>query len=258
MEQLPGIFIWRVGKLCTKVHRIIDAHIHLDQFSDKELPEFYNSMKRVNCSHVVAVGSDLASSGRILDLSHKHDWVIPAAGFHPEQSIPSKEEVDKLCVWIVEHEADIAAIGEIGLPTYLLRERQDTNILPYIELLERLLNLAKKLDKPVALHAVHAEADIVCDLLEKADIENAHFHWFKGSKATMKRMMNRGYFISLPPEIVYRQKIRDIAKLYPLNLMMAETDGPWPFDGPFKGIPTHPEMIHAIIESIAEIGRAHV
>ena len=32
---------------------------------------------------------------------------------------------------------------------------------------------------------------------------------------------------------------------------MVETDGPWPFEGPFRGEETHPHMIHAVIEQIA-------
>ncbi|MNC75982.1 hypothetical protein D3C75_1276150 [compost metagenome] len=27
---------------------------------------------------------------------------------------------------------------------------------------------------------------------------------------------------------------------------MAETDGPWPFEGPFAGQPTHPAMIREV------------
>lgn len=236
-----------------KRRQIIDAHIHLDQYSEEELPRFYEHMKRVSCSHLVAVGSNLSSSKRVLNLARRYDWVIPAAGFHPEQSVPSKEEVDELCAWITENATGITAIGEIGLPTYLLRDHPEMNIKPYIELLERLLDLAKRLNKPVNLHAVHAEADIVCDLLGNIGIDKAHFHWFKGSITTIKRMVSRGYFISLPPEVVYRKKIRDIAMDYPIDLMMAETDGPWQFEGPFKGIQTHPEMIHSTIRTLSEI-----
>ncbi|MNR31113.1 putative deoxyribonuclease YcfH [compost metagenome] len=35
--------------------------------------------------------------------------------------------------------------------------------------------------------------------------------------------------------------------------MMVETDGPWPFEGPFAGQETHPRMIHAVIEQIAKL-----
>ena len=34
---------------------------------------------------------------------------------------------------------------------------------------------------------------------------------------------------------------------------MVETDGPWPFDGPFEGMLTHPSMIHQSIQAVADI-----
>jgi len=40
---------------------------------------------------------------------------------------------------------------------------------------------------------------------------------------------------------------------YPLEQMMVETDGPWPFEGPFSGQWTHPQMMTESIKKIAEI-----
>ncbi|MEB3101220.1 TatD family hydrolase [Ferviditalea candida] len=32
-----------------------------------------------------------------------------------------------------------------------------------------------------------------------------------------------------------------------------ETDGPWPFEGPFQGMGTHPQMVRRVVEEIAGI-----
>ena len=37
--------------------------------------------------------------------------------------------------------------------------------------------------------------------------------------------------------------------------MMVETDGPWPFEGPFQDKLTHPSMIHHSIQTITNIKR---
>ena len=34
---------------------------------------------------------------------------------------------------------------------------------------------------------------------------------------------------------------------------MAETDGPWPFEGPFQGQMTHPAMTRQVIQAWSEI-----
>jgi TatD DNase family protein len=91
----------------------------------------------------------------------------------------------------------------------------------------------------------------VCDLLEKHGIKKAHFHWFKGSHSTVERMIQAGYYISITPDVLYEEEIRTLVREYPIALLMVETDGPWPFEGPFAGQKTHPRMIHAVIEQIA-------
>lgn len=79
----------------------------------------------------------------------------------------------------------------------------------------------------------------------------AHFHWFKGADETIERMIGRGHYVSITPDVLYEEEIRRLVSLYPLELLMAETDGPWPFDGPFAGRETHPAMIRESIRAIA-------
>lgn len=55
------------------------------------------------------------------------------------------------------------------------------------------------------------------------------FIGFKGSETTMERMMRNGYYISITPDVLHKEKIRKIVSYYPLEYMMVETDGPWDF-----------------------------
>jgi TatD DNase family protein len=89
----------------------------------------------------------------------------------------------------------------------------------------------------------------------------AHFHWFKGDKKTITRMIDHGYYISITPDVLYEEEIQQLVDTYPLEQMMIETDGPWPFKGPFHGKLTHPNMMMESIYMIAKIKnlpRAHV
>ena len=88
---------------------------------------------------------------------------------------------------------------------------------------------------------------------EKYDIKKAHFHWFKGDLQTISRLIDNDYFISITPDVIYEKEIQELVRLYPIEKMMVETDGPWPFEGPFKGRITHPNMIHSSINMISEI-----
>ncbi|WP_174479806.1 TatD family hydrolase [Paenibacillus borealis] len=230
---------------------MIDAHIHLDQYEETLLSSLLQSLPEQGIESLIAVSMNLASSIRTQGIAARYPGLVnPAYGFHPEQPLPPEEDLAALLDWITHHTADMVAIGEIGLPYYSRAEAKERgeawDMEPYIRLLDRLLGLAAQLAKPVVLHAVYEDAWTVCDLLEQHHITRAHFHWFKGPGDTVDRMISRGYYISFTPDILYEQEIQDLARRYPPELVMAETDGPWPFEGPFTGRTTHPAMVHDV------------
>lgn len=233
--------------------KLIDAHIHLDKYQNKEIDSILAGTEWLEA--VLAVSFDCESCKRNLQLSTEYQKVKPAFGFHPEQGLPSEANLSSLIDWMTLHREEMIAVGEVGLPYYLRKEQRVSSAQygQYIELLEIFVKLAKNWEKPIVLHAVYDDAPIVCDLLEKHSVKKAHFHWFKGDDKTIARMIENGYFISVTPEIVYKEKIQRIAQVYPIEQMMVETDGPWPFEGPFSGKITHPVMMKESISMLAKI-----
>nr|WP_301291478.1 TatD family hydrolase [Paenibacillus xylanexedens] len=237
---------------------LIDAHIHFDQYTPDEQREMLLSFPSQQVEAVIAVSMNLASAKTNLELAKQHPRnIYPAFGFHPEQELLSVAEMDLFFQWIEKHMGQATAIGEVGLPYYNRLEAEQAgqrfDQSGYIMLLERFIQLAKKHNKPLVLHAVYDDADIVCDLLEQYQFRRAHFHWFKGSRQTVRRMADNGYFISFTPDIRYEEEIRELARQYPSEQVMAETDGPWPFEGPFQGRMTHPAMTRQVIQAWSEI-----
>lgn len=230
--------------------KYIDAHIHLDKYSNIDLEKMFHELPFQ--LSLVTVSSDLASCKRNLALAETYPFVKPAFGFHPEQVLPSDYDISELFSWIKIHTEQMAAVGEVGLP-YYLRSEGIKQLGGYIELLEEFIKLAKRRDKPIVLHAIYDDAPIVCNLLEKHSIKKAHFHWFKGDTAAASRLISNGYYISFTPDIVYEKEIQDLVRDYPLDKLMAETDGPWEFEGPFKNKPTHPSMMADSISALAEL-----
>ncbi|MGG5254283.1 TatD family hydrolase [Neobacillus sp. SM06] len=232
---------------------LIDAHIHLDQYHDDEIQSILNDSLGID--FLITVSTDLNSCRRNLQLSKIFQKVKPSFGYHPEQPLPSDTEKQDLIDWIENHLENMTAVGEVGLPYYLKKEGKVSvrQYEEYREWLSVFIQLAKKWKTPIALHAVYEDASVVCDLLEKYSFVNAHFHWYKGDAKTTERMIENGYFISVTPEVVYKSKIQTITKMYPIEQIMVETDGPWPFEGPFKGKRTQPGMMQQAVKSIAEI-----
>jgi len=237
---------------------IIDAHIHLDRYPKKEQQNLLNDLEKDNIKGLLAVSTNLTSSKNNRMLAENYKQVYPAFGYHPEQEMPTGAEIDKLFQFLNRYKNEMTAIGETGLPYYRRQTNPDIPLEPYIELLERFILKAKQWHKPVVLHAIYEDAPIALDLLEKHSVTQAHFHWFKGSPSIIERMIANRYVVSITPDLFYKERTRQLVAMYPLSLLMVETDGPWPFEGPFKHEQTHPRMIHSTIQKIAEIKKVDI
>jgi TatD DNase family protein len=241
-----------------KLLKMIDAHIHLDHYNDQEIKDIIERDSSLEA--LISVSFDLESSKKNKDLAKIYSKVKPAFGFHPEQTPPTEKQMDELFSWIKSHQNDMVAVGEVGLPYYLRKEQKlsTLQLSQGIELLEAFIKLSKELEKPIVLHAVYEDAPIVCDLLERYSVPKAHFHWFKGDSKTIKRMAENGYYISVTPDVLYEKEIQQLVQSYPLQQIMVETDGPWPFEGPFTGKMTHPSMMKESIKTISEIKKLSI
>ncbi|HLR14767.1 MAG TPA: TatD family hydrolase [Bacillota bacterium] len=235
------------------IHPIIDAHIHMDQYTSTEQARMIQDCEKWQVEAFIAVSNDLHSAQETLLLAGKYPQMKPACGFHPEQALPAQEEINQLLAYIDTHHEEFIAIGEVGLPYYSKQKNPSLEVEPYITLLEQMIIRAAHYHKPIVLHAIYEDASIVCDLLEKHHVTQAHFHWFKGDEPTIQRMIHNGYYISMTPDVLYEEKIRKLVETYPIDNIMVETDGPWPFENICKGKMTHPWMCHQSIREIAAI-----
>ncbi|MBB6735831.1 TatD family hydrolase [Cohnella zeiphila] len=237
---------------------LYDAHIHLDGYPPEERDDMLRKAFAGDVGGAVAVSTGRASCVETRELARKYPGrVLPAYGHHPEQPALEAGELEELCGWIRERRHEPFAIGEVGLPYYLRKEKgaagEPFDEAPYVRQLDRFAALAAELDRPIVLHAVYEDADKALELLERHRVRKAHFHWFKGSPESQRRMADRGCMISFAPDIVYEDEIRELAVAYPLGLIMAETDGPWPFEGPFAGRRTGPEMTRDVVRALAAL-----
>ncbi|WJV17541.1 TatD family hydrolase [Rossellomorea marisflavi] len=232
---------------------MIDAHIHWDAYSPGQRTGILDSLDTHGIRAMIAVSMNLKSSRETLELSVMDSRVKAAAGFHPEQELPSEEEMDELFTFLDQHASSLVAVGEVGLPYYRMQDDANLELKPHEELLERFIVKAKALKKPIVLHCIYEHAGIACDLLEHHSVEKAHFHWFKGDEAILERVLSNGYKVSVTPDVMYEDEIQKIVQKAPLDAIMVETDGPWPFEGPFKGQMTHPGMMGRTIKCIASI-----
>lgn len=237
---------------------VIDSHIHLLDYREEDRTQILEELNMYQIHQLISISKNKQEANENIILSCKESKVKPVVGFHPEQRFEEDVVWEDILTFIDEKQDQLVAIGEIGLPYYLRQENKELALQPYIILLEAFIKKAANLKKPVVLHAIYEDAPIVCELLEKYTIKKAHFHWFKGDQHTVERIIQNGHLISVTPEILYKEQAKKLVKKVPIDQLMVETDGPWPFEDLYKGTLTHPKMLHDSIKAIAKIKKVPV
>lgn len=147
---------------------------------------------------------------------------IHALGIHPWDLSPEismskiKEQFDLLKT------KPMLAIGECGL------DRRRKNI-KSIELQEEVfswhLDLAQALKKPLIVHCVHAESDLL-SILKKSRFQGMLLlHDFVGNSKSLEQFKNYNVYFSFGARLFSQNKnVEEFLKLVPLNQLFLETD----------------------------------
>lgn len=203
------------------MYRLIDTHAHLDEIED--LVQVLAEAKEAGLVAIVAVGSDLESNQKVLELATIYEkFVYPALGWHPwfikETNI--KANLD----FITSHIDEAVAIGEVGLD-YHKRVRAVADKGLQKQVLGEILKIAKAHDKPALIHSRYAWRDAL-DAVSDARLEKAVFHWYTGTSSVLRDIVAQGYYISVTPAVEYHEEHRRAVKEIPRERMLLETDAP--------------------------------
>jgi len=233
---------------------MIDSHIHLDA---DQYPDPSGVIKRAldaGVSAAVVPGIGPASNRKVLELARQYPGVVHAAlGFHPERLEHSEDDACEVLDLIAREHESICAVGEVGLPWYGDRAADAAVQEAARRTLARFARVAVDVRLPLILHAPHERAADALAIIRDAGVTRAVFHWHKSDEHTTHAIIKAGYFISLSPEVAYRARDQDLARMMPADRILVETDGPWPYGGQFAGRPTESSMIKEVVAAIAHL-----
>jgi TatD DNase family protein len=239
---------------------IVDSHCHLQ---DPEFGDARNAVTRAvehDVWGIIAVGCDPASNLRTLEVSAANGKIVwPAFGFHPEWPL-TDDDLARVEAQVTEEHSRLVALGEIGLPWYSLDGAADPAAMMTCgrERFGRLLDLAGRFDLPVVIHAPHAAAKRAFEMLKERGADRAVFHWHKAPEDVTRAIVDAGYFVSVTPEVVYRDRDRELVEAVPLESLLVESDAPWVYSGEFSGMPSGPWLCARVVEEVAKIKRLPV
>jgi TatD DNase family protein len=240
---------------------IVDTHCHLHDSAFGDVRATLAQALECDVWGVVAVGCDPATNARTLETAIGHQKLVwPALGFHPEWDQLTDADLEAVEEQVSLHHARIVAVGEVGLPWYSLEGAADASGLigRGRARLQRMLRLATRFDLPVVIHAPHRAAEEAIEELRVGGVERAVFHWHKGTPEVTRAIVDAGHFISVTPEIVYRERDRELVEAVPLDSLLVESDAPWPYKGEFENTTSGPWMAGRVAEEVAKIKRLPV
>ena len=228
---------------------MIDIHAHYDDTAfDNDRDELLTSLFNNGINGIIHAGCDLESSLYSIRLAEKYDKMFAAVGFHPQEvSKFNNKDIDTIKA-LLSH-PKVVAIGEIGLDYHWVTDNKDEQK----ALFRRQLELAVETDMPVIIH----ERDCVADCLEIVLDYNVRgvFHAFSGSKETAQILLDRGWYISFPGTVTFKNAKHPVenAAFVPADRILTETDAPYLTAHPFRGKRNDSSYMKYTLERIAGI-----
>lgn len=241
---------------------LIDTHCHLN-FKTYE-PDLAQVLARCQerTMAVINVGALSDSSVRAVELAENNKNFYAALGQHP---IHCDDEVfqKNLYQQLLGQSKKIVAIGETGLDFWHLKDEK--NIGEIIEQQKKLfqahIDLASEYNLPLILHGRNGleNRDVyreMLEILEANDVSRAVFHCFGGSLELAQELVGQGFFIGIDGPVTFLKKneeLQAIARIIPLEKLLAETDAPYLTPEPHRGERNEAIHVEWVVKKIAEL-----
>ena len=172
-------------------------------------------------------------------------------GIHPtdllEHSLPVLDEIRA----IIASNTRIRAVGEIGLDYYWKDCPPDLQMRFFVPQ----LHMAKDLGLPVVIHCRDAEEDTLKTLMaEGMSGYPLLWHCFGGDPALAGRILDAGWYISLPGTVTFpkNESLRAACAIIPDDRILVETDCPYLAPVPFRGKRNEPANLAYTIATMAQ------
>jgi TatD DNase family protein len=200
-----------------KTLAVIDTHAHLDELPDLE--EAIRTAREDGVVAIVAVGQDMASNRKTLEIAARHPgFVFPAVGYHPWRLDPDHD--DETLAQMDGNLAHCVALGEVGLD-YKAKTKKKVQK----ALFPKILAIAKKHDKPVIVHCRYSH-ETAFRMAQEAGLKKAVFHWYSGPIDLIPLIAAAGYYMSACPALLYNPYHAKAIHAVPLGNLLLETDTP--------------------------------
>ena len=233
---------------------LIDSHAHLTfpGLGDR-VEEVLTSAAKTGVETIITVGTNLQDSRSAVGLAERHSPRVAAvAGVHPHEAekVSEADLVEMLRLW--DH-PKVVGFGEMGLDYhYDFADRAVQR-----SVFARQLELASSRHQPLVIHCREALDDTIQLLADHGyDHNPVVFHCFTGTAEEASLVASHGWRISFTGIVTFRKSLglQEIAKAYPTDKLMLETDSPYLSPEPVRNRrPNEPAHLAHTARFLAEL-----
>jgi TatD DNase family protein len=234
--------------------RLVDTHSHIHDIEfDRDPGGADAAVERAQAAAVgliVTLGVNARDSEAALACALRHEGVVVAgAGVHPHDAKDATDgDLDAL--ESLARNRHVALVGEIGLDYYRNLSPRDQQL----RVLRRQLEMARRVSKPVAVHAREAHDDMLPLLTEWSRAMGGRLpdgrplgvmHYFSADAAHARRYIELGFVISVHTSVTHPKaaQLADVVRAIPLEHLVLETDSPYGAPQRYRGKRNEPGYV---------------
>jgi TatD DNase family protein len=231
---------------------LVDSHAHIDT------SRFHNDREAViqaafegGVTRIVDPGCDLASSRFAVALAKAHSGVVFASvGTHPHDASTYTDEVGMQYRQMAK-EPGVVAIGEFGLDYFRMLSPREVQRAVFCAHLQ----LARECDLPCIIHVRDSHDDVIELLRAHGQGLRGVFHCFSGNVAQAEECLAfDGFMLSFAGPLTRQgNALPEVARMVPLDRVLAETDSPYLVPQPLRARRNEPLFVKHVAQKLAEI-----
>ncbi|HEX8153892.1 MAG TPA: TatD family hydrolase [Thermoanaerobaculia bacterium] len=222
-----------------------DSHCHLTMSNAEEN---LAAARAAGVRGFVVPATKLEDAPQTVAIAETHDDVWAAVGFHPHEAKDCDDAAFAEIERLARH-PKVVAIGECGLDYHYDHSPRDVQR----AVLERHIELAKELDKPVIVHNRESTDDVL-EILTRSNARGV-LHSYTETLEPAKKLIALGYYISFSGIVTFRsaEMLRGVASNLPHDRVLIETDTPFLAPVPYRGKDNEPAFVVKVAELLASL-----
>lgn len=231
---------------------LFDTHAHLnDKQYDSDRNEVIKRARENGVEYIITVSTDVASSVENITLTQNYDFIYTAIGVHPHDVIDLNNNIISALTDFASY-PKVVAMGEIGLDYFYDNSPREVQKMWFT----KQISLARSLKLPVIVHDRDAHEDTMTILKsENAKEIGGVLHCYSGSVEMAREVLNMNFMISIAGPITFKNanRLLEVVRYVPDDMLMIETDSPYLTPEPFRGKRNEPANVKLTAQKIAKI-----